>query len=70
MSQLANRRALAQTGAILTFYGLGLGLVEYQLQSVAVIMLLSGGTFLFVATAHILPDILHAGALTWRQVCL
>jgi hypothetical protein len=60
---------ILQTGAILTFYGLGLGLVEYQLKNVALVMLLSGGTFLFVATAHILPEILHSGELTWRQVC-
>jgi hypothetical protein len=43
--------------AILTYYILGFGLFAYERTMLAVILLFSGGTFLYVATAHVLPEI-------------
>lgn len=61
----------APVGAFGTYYGMYLGLFGYDLKNLALIMLFSGGTFLFVATAHILPDIIHnSGHLTWLETAL
>ena len=69
---------------------MGLGVVDYQMTTLAVVMLFSGmiragcffitrastvtyslgGTFLFVATMHILPEVLREQQLSWPQVCL
>eukprot|EP00045_Choanoeca_perplexa_P003830 m.33728 g.33728 ORF g.33728 m.33728 type:complete len:317 (+) comp12254_c0_seq1:126-1076(+) len=60
----------APVGAILTFYCMGMGMVSYQMSTVALVMLFSGGTFLFVATMHILPEVLHQEPLTWEQAAV
>eukprot|EP00051_Salpingoeca_urceolata_P018369 m.257259 g.257259 ORF g.257259 m.257259 type:complete len:538 (-) comp19180_c3_seq7:33-1646(-) len=69
-SQLLIFSLAAPVGAFLTFYAMRIGAVAYQQQTIALIMLFSGGTFLFVATAHILPEIMHtsSGKLTWTEV--
>eukprot|EP00051_Salpingoeca_urceolata_P018368 m.257226 g.257226 ORF g.257226 m.257226 type:complete len:540 (-) comp19180_c3_seq4:33-1652(-) len=61
---------LEEHEAFWTFYAIRIGAVAYQQQTIALIMLFSGGTFLFVATAHILPEIMHtsSGKLTWTEV--
>jgi len=59
----------APLGAIVTFYTMHLGLFSYKVKQLAIVMLFSGGTFLFVATAHILPEVMHGGTpLTWKEV--
>lgn len=59
----------APIGAFATFFAMDLGIFEYQLKQLAIVMLFSGGTFLFVATAHILPEVMHSGAgLSWPEV--
>eukprot|EP00039_Didymoeca_costata_P008677 m.114942 g.114942 ORF g.114942 m.114942 type:complete len:326 (+) comp14184_c1_seq3:135-1112(+) len=62
----------APAGAFGTFYGMYIGVVGYRLGMLALIMLFSGGTFLFVATVHILPEVMHAngGNLAWSEVWL
>lgn len=47
----------APTGALLTYWLLSLNLFVYNSESVALCLLFSGGTFLYVATAHVLPEI-------------
>ena len=48
----------APVAAILTFLGLGSGAVVMNDTLVAVSLCFSAGTFLYVSTAHILPDLL------------
>ena len=43
----------APFGAFATYYGMYMGLWGYKLSKIALIMLFSGGTFLFVATVRI-----------------
>jgi hypothetical protein len=47
-----------------------IGLVGYKLGKIALVMLFSGGTFLFVATMHILPETISSsgGKLAWSDV--
>ena len=45
--------------AIITYYFLGVGFFEYERKMIAIILLFSAGTFLYVATAHVLPEIQH-----------
>lgn len=47
----------APTGALLTYWLLSLRLFVYKQEMVALCLLFSGGTFLYVATAHVLPEI-------------
>lgn len=59
----------APIGAFATFFAMDAGIFEYQLKQLAIVMLFSGGTFLFVATAHILPEVMHSGGgLSWAEV--
>eukprot|EP00041_Stephanoeca_diplocostata_P019314 m.414381 g.414381 ORF g.414381 m.414381 type:complete len:268 (-) comp21271_c0_seq2:1307-2110(-) len=59
----------APVGAFATFGAMYMGVMEYQLRTLALVMLFSGGTFLFVATVHIMPDVLASGvAMTWLDV--
>lgn len=56
-------------GALLTFYGMGLGVVGYAASTLALVMLFSGGTFLFVATVHILSEVMSGDEpLSWADV--
>lgn len=58
----------APFGAFATYYGMYMGLWGYKLSKIALVMLFSGGTFLFVATVHILPElIMEGGKLTWTE---
>lgn len=56
----------APIGAILTYTLLSANLFVYQQEMLALCLLFSGGTFLYVATAHVLPEIQsghsHGGA--------
>ena len=63
----------APTGALLTYWLLSLNLFVYHSESVALCLLFSGGTFLYVATAHVLPEITNCacregggGGQQWR----
>eukprot|EP00035_Acanthoeca_spectabilis_P007052 m.131837 g.131837 ORF g.131837 m.131837 type:complete len:341 (+) comp13775_c0_seq2:202-1224(+) len=59
----------APVGSIVTFYGMYLNLLGVQLQQLALVMLFSGGTFLFVATVHIMPEVMKADqTLSWNEV--
>eukprot|EP00730_Choanoeca_flexa_P018497 TRINITY_DN8996_c0_g2_i1.p1 TRINITY_DN8996_c0_g2~~TRINITY_DN8996_c0_g2_i1.p1 ORF type:complete len:324 (+),score=57.75 TRINITY_DN8996_c0_g2_i1:115-1086(+) len=60
----------APVGAVVTFYAMGMGVVSYQMSTLAIVMLFSGGTFLFVATMHILPEVLTQQELSWAQAAL
>ncbi|EGD81274.1 hypothetical protein PTSG_11311 [Salpingoeca rosetta] len=60
----------APVGAVLTFAGMAAHIFTYQLLSLALIMLFSGGTFLFVATAHILPELMHEAPPSWPEVAI
>ena len=58
----------APFGAFATYYGMYMGLWGYKLSKIALVLLFSGGTFLFVATVHILPElIMDGGKLTWAE---
>jgi len=52
----------APAGALATFSLLSANLFVYRQEMLALCLLFSGGTFLYVATAHVLPEI-QAGAL-------
>lgn len=70
-SQLFVFSCAAPVGAFCTYYGMYLGLFGYDLRNLALIMLFSGGTFLFVATAHVLPSLIHtSGHLSWGETAL
>ena len=60
----------APIAAILTFYGLGQPGKEALRRGNAtgIAMLFSAGTFLFVATVHVLPDLVHNRLLTAREM--
>lgn len=61
----------APAGALFTYYGMTLGLFGYELKMLALIMLFSGGTFLFVAMSHILPEMLKtSGRLEWSELLM
>lgn len=47
----------APLGAIFTYYLLSLNAFTYRQEMLALCLLFSGGTFLYVATAHVLPEI-------------
>ena len=53
----------APVGALATFSLLSANLFVYKQEMLALCLLFSGGTFLYVATAHVLPEI-QAGALS------
>lgn len=55
--QLIKFSSAAPCTALLTFYFLRLGIVGASLRMLAVCFMFSGGTFLFVSAAHILPEI-------------
>jgi zinc transporter 9 len=48
----------APLGAFATYMLLSLSTVMYKQELLSVLLLFSGGTFLYVATAHVLPEIL------------
>ena len=52
----------APLGCFLTWIFLSLTMVTYKQEVLSSLLLFSGGTFLFVATAHVLPEI-QAGAV-------
>ena len=58
--------------AVVTYFCLGLGVFEHSRTSVALCLLFSAGTFLYVATAHVLPEIMNieksGRLLPWRVV--
>jgi len=56
-SQLVKFSAAAPCSSLLTFYVLRLGVMHASLRMLAVCFMFSGGTFLFVSAAHILPEI-------------
>ena len=56
-NQLVKFSSAAPATALVTFYFLRLGLVGASLRMLAVCFMFSGGTFLFVSAAHILPEI-------------
>eukprot|EP00055_Hartaetosiga_balthica_P005020 m.14052 g.14052 ORF g.14052 m.14052 type:complete len:301 (+) comp4246_c0_seq1:47-949(+) len=60
----------APVGALFTFYGLALDIVQYRLYFIAIIMLFSAGTFLFVSAVHILPEIVREKQLSWLEVSM
>lgn len=66
--------ASAPLGALVTFFALVGGAITYSEATLALCLLFSAGTFLFVATAHILPEIQQRGAdggvapLEWSAV--
>ena len=47
----------APLGAFATYMLLSMTVVEYKQELLVVLLLFSGGTFLYVATAHVLPEI-------------
>lgn len=49
--------ASAPLGAFATYMGLSLAVVTYKQELLSILLLFSGGTFLYVATAHVLPEI-------------
>lgn len=51
----------APAGALVTFQALSMGIVDYAQKNLAICLMVSGGTFLYVATAHILPEVQAAG---------
>lgn len=56
-------------GAVVTYYGMGAGLFGYAASTLALVMLFSGGTFLFVATVHILSEVMSGEEpLPWLEV--
>lgn len=57
LRQLLMFAASAPLGALLTFFALVGGAVTYSEATLAHCLLFSAGTFLFVATVHILPEI-------------
>ena len=68
IKQLLIFSAAAPVGAVATFAAIRAGVVGYQARQLALVMLFSGGTFLYVATAHILPEVMHRGEpLTWGE---
>jgi zinc transporter 9 len=68
MQQLLIFSFAAPVGAAATYFGMALGL-GLTATKIALVMLFSGGTFLFVATVHILPELITSGgALTWAEV--
>mmetsp|Transcript_15533 Transcript_15533/g.40251 ORF Transcript_15533/g.40251 Transcript_15533/m.40251 type:complete len:346 (+) Transcript_15533:235-1272(+) len=59
----------APAGAIVTFYGMYLNVLGVQATQLALVMLFSAGTFLFVATVHIMPSVMKDDQkLTWSEV--
>eukprot|EP00037_Helgoeca_nana_P002302 m.32997 g.32997 ORF g.32997 m.32997 type:complete len:347 (+) comp12494_c0_seq1:131-1171(+) len=59
----------APVGSIITFYGMYLNVLGVQLQQLALVMLFSGGTFLFVATVHIMPEVMKFDqTMSWSEV--
>ena len=49
--------------------GSGSAALPLPLPAIPAICPLPGGTFLFVATAHILPEVMHSGGgLSWAEV--
>jgi len=56
-SRLAAFSSSAPVGALLTYALLATDLFAYTQQTLALCLLFSGGTFLYVATAHILPEL-------------
>lgn len=61
-ARLAGFSASAPTGALVTYWALQAGLLAYTRYSLALCLLFSGGTFLYVATAHILPEVQAQGS--------
>ena len=61
--------AMAPLGALVTYAVLGNIAALTSPGSVALIVLFSGGTFLYAATMHILPEVLGAGChLSLQQI--
>lgn len=63
---LATFALSAPAGAIGTYFLLTVGVVEYAQTNLAICLMVSGGTFLYVAAAHILPEVQAAGQLEAR----
>lgn len=69
MQQLFIFSIAAPIGAFATFAAMDLHIMQYKQQTLALVMLFSGGTFLFVATAHILPEVMHSDhGLSWKEI--
>jgi zinc transporter 9 len=49
--------ASAPLGAFATYMLLSMAVVTYKQELLSILLLFSGGTFLYVATAHVLPEI-------------
>ncbi len=61
--------AMAPLGAIVTYAVLGNISALTSTTSIALIVLFSGGTFLYAATMHILPEVLGSGChLSMQQI--
>ena len=60
---------MAPLGAIVTYTVLGHITLFTSTSAVALVVLFSGGTFLYAATMHILPEVLGAGChLSLNQI--
>ena len=57
----------APLGAFSTYMLLSLSMVTYKQDLLAMLLLFSGGTFLYVATAHVLPEI-QAGTMHNKNI--
>ena len=59
MNRLFIFAAAAPITAIFTYFCLGTGIFQQDRRSVALCLLFSAGTFLYVATCHVLPEVQH-----------